>query len=385
MKQYCELCEKHCPVEDLGCGEGRRARAAEALLDEWDAGEIEPEAPRAEMNPEPRHPPRPLDGPEARPPHEGEGPEWHCPPHECGGPEGERPPHECDEPKACPPHECDEPEGNRPPWGPHHPPFPPREGQESYGPHYPPFPPREGPEPHDPHHPPFQSQEGLESHGPYHPPFPPHAGPEPHGPHHPPFPPQEGPDSYGPHHPPFPPQEGPEPHGPHHPPFPPHGGPGPRGPHPRPSIDPEELLRQAEDAPTLELFDICHRALHRPEAGAMRGQGRALAILAGRGEMSQRELQDMLRIAPGSMSELLAKLERKGMLTRARGDDRRSNLLKITEAGREAAAKITSPGDELLSALTEDQRTQFTATLKLLLADWLHRGDNTPSEQPERD
>lgn len=272
MKQYCELCEKHCPMEDLGCGEGRRAYAAEALLDELDAGE-----PRMDMEID-------LDEREA---------EAHRPPSTLGEPVG--------------------PDG-----------------------------------------------------------------------HHPPFPPHEGPGPHGSHHPPYPPHEGPGPHGPHHPPFPPHEGPGPRGPHPRPPrFDPEELMRQAEGASTLELFDLCHRVLHRPGAGAMRGQGRALAMLAGRGEMSQRELQELLRVAPGSMSELLAKLERKGLLARERSDDRRSNLLKITDAGREAAAKVEAPGDELFSALSVEQREQFAEMLKLLLADWLRRIERDPAERPE--
>lgn len=434
MKRYCELCEKHCPVEDLGCGDGRRAYAAEMLLEQMDGDEAEermPE-PRTERRPEgdcPAHygfdepevdrpmpnefdrpeghrpplheleepeghrpPPHEFDRPEGhRPPlHEFGEPQWHCPPpyeleqpeghrpppHEFGEPEGYRPPsNEFDEPgdHRPPLHEFGEPEGHRPrsnesdvPGG--HRPLPHEFGGPD-GEHRPPY---EGP---GPHHPPFPHHGEPGPHGPHHPPFPPHGEPDPH---HPPFPPHEGP---GPHHSPFPPHGEPGLHGPHHPPLPPHDG--SRGPHPRPPrFEPEELLRQAERASTLELFDMCHRALHRPDAGAMRGQGRVLAILAARGEMSQRELQDALRVAPGSLSELIAKLERKGMLTRARGDDKRSNLLKITDAGREAAERVEAPSDELLSALSDDQREQFAATLKLLLADWLRRGERTP-DRPE--
>lgn len=275
MKRYCELCEKHCPIDDLGCGDGRRTYAAEMLLDEMDGAEPEERRiPEGEM---PRGPRIPRENDEV---------------------EGHR----------TPVHAFDKREGHRPPHA-------------------------------------FDVSDGA--HRPLHGP---HGGL----------------------------------HDPHHPPFPPYDGFGPRGPHPRPPrFDPEELLRQAEGASTLELFDMCHRALHRPDAGAMRGQGRALAILAARGEMSQRELQDALRVAPGSMSELIAKLERKGLLSRERGDDKRSNRLRITDAGREAAAQVASPGDELFSALSDDQREQFAATLKLLLADWLRRGERGTSERPE--
>lgn len=135
----------------------------------------------------------------------------------------------------------------------------------------------------------------------------------------------------------------------------------------RPRPDPEEALRRAEEATPLELFDRCYRALHRPDAGALRGQNRALAILAERGEMSQREMQDRLHVQPASMSELIAKLERKGYLTRARGEDRRAKRLRITQAGREAASKLPPAPDDPFSVLSEDQRAQLIEILNLLV------------------
>ncbi len=119
-----------------------------------------------------------------------------------------------------------------------------------------------------------------------------------------------------------------------------------------------------------------HLLHHRPDAMAARGQERILMILSEQESMSQRQLQDMLRIQPGSMSEILTKLERKGLLTRERGEDRRGNLLRITEAGRRATAGKPAPREEdLFSALTQEQQEQLRGLLLPLLTDWIARFD----------
>ena len=50
--------------------------------------------------------------------------------------------------------------------------------------------------------------------------------------------------------------------------------------------------------------------------GKRRGQEKILRILWEQGEISQRELQELLGIQPGSMSEIAAKLESKGLIVR---------------------------------------------------------------------
>ena len=168
-----------------------------------------------------------------------------------------------------------------------------------------------------------------------------------------------------------PPFDGRPPHGG----MPPHGGRPPFGRPPRPMPDGEMLLERIERAGLPELMELSGRMLHhRPGAGSYRGQNLALSILAGRESLSQRELQQLLGVQPASMSELVSKLERKGLATREKGEDRRGNLLRITEAGRAVLPSgRVEPEEALFSALSEDQRQTLSELLKALLRDWASR------------
>ena len=85
---------------------------------------------------------------------------------------------------------------------------------------------------------------------------------------------------------------------------------------------------------------------------------------------------------PGSLSELVSKLEKKGMLTRERGEDRRGNRLRLTDAGREAVPGATAePGGDLFDALTAEQQDTLAELLRTLLMDWaekLEAGERGP-------
>lgn len=151
------------------------------------------------------------------------------------------------------------------------------------------------------------------------------------------------------------------------------GGPGFGMPPRRP--DPEFLKRRIEDGDVMELIDMAGRMVHRlPQGGPARGQALILSILMGREALSQRELQQMLGIQPGSLSELLSKLEVKGYLTREKAEDKRGNLLRITDAGRAAIPGAADmPEDDPLSPLTDDQQDQLGALLRTLLTAWVDR------------
>ena len=104
-------------------------------------------------------------------------------------------------------------------------------------------------------------------------------------------------------------------------------------------------------------------------------QGRVLKILYHQGPLTQKVLQEKLGIQPGSMSEISAKLERKGFLVREKEpSDKRKILLTLTETGREdveqyqrqAAKKHCS----YFNALTIDEQQQLSQLLEKLLAQW---------------
>ena len=156
------------------------------------------------------------------------------------------------------------------------------------------------------------------------------------------------------------------------------GGFGPGGMPPR-RPDPQFLKRRIEESDLMALLDMAGRmAQRRPQGGPARSQSLILSILAGRDALSQRELQQMLGIQPGSLSELLSKLQAKGYLCREKGEDRRGNLLRITESGRAAIPTADDlPEDDPFSALSVEEQNQLAVLLRKLLNDWTDALENT--------
>lgn len=122
-------------------------------------------------------------------------------------------------------------------------------------------------------------------------------------------------------------------------------------------------------------FERCGR-LFSHCLGNRRGQGRILRTLNERGEMPQKELQELLGIQAGSMSEIAAKLEGKGFIARSRStEDRRKVSLFITEQGRAQVAQtdeehILRRRAELFSVLTPDEQNTLERLLDKLSDDW---------------
>ncbi len=72
--------------------------------------------------------------------------------------------------------------------------------------------------------------------------------------------------------------------------------------------------------------------------GGQDSQRRALILLRFTGNISQREITERLNLKPGSMSEVLTKLENKGLIKRTQSeDDKRTSIISLTEAGIEKA------------------------------------------------
>lgn len=113
--------------------------------------------------------------------------------------------------------------------------------------------------------------------------------------------------------------------------------------------------------------------------GKRRGQEKILHILMEHGEISQKELQELLGIQPGSMSEIAAKLESKGLVVRGRAEvDRRKILLSLTEEGRTWLSRqgedyVRRRRAELFSALTPEEQQALGVLLEKLCVDWEER------------
>ncbi|MCC8101688.1 MAG: MarR family transcriptional regulator [Clostridiales bacterium] len=135
----------------------------------------------------------------------------------------------------------------------------------------------------------------------------------------------------------------------------------------------ETCVRQ-EPETTAEKLDLrlhqCGHYLYHHTAGPR--QMTVLQLLQKNGPMSQQDIQETLNILPGSVSELISKLEGKGFLARQRDEaDRRKVVLSLTERGRALEIK---PQEEILaqrySALDAARQEQLLELLDLLLDDW---------------
>jgi DNA-binding MarR family transcriptional regulator len=133
------------------------------------------------------------------------------------------------------------------------------------------------------------------------------------------------------------------------------------------------ILDNKEDN-LLTLLDKAGHFMHH-KRGGKRGQRKILLILAEHPEISQKELQELLGIESGSMSEIVIKLEHKGLITRTKDEtDKRMTKLMITNLGLELSKEIGTRDAEddklLFGTLTEEEQEQLKALLKKMLQGW---------------
>lgn len=134
------------------------------------------------------------------------------------------------------------------------------------------------------------------------------------------------------------------------------------------NIDKEELLSQLRK---------CGRFLYH-RFGNKCGQDKILKILAEKRELSQKELQDMLGIQSGSISEIINKLERRGLLYRTKDEtDKRMAMLSITEEGmgelNNIATREVPDVEELFSVLSAKEQEELSGLIVRLNGSWEER------------
>jgi DNA-binding MarR family transcriptional regulator len=111
-------------------------------------------------------------------------------------------------------------------------------------------------------------------------------------------------------------------------------------------------------------------------------QQRILAILTGRGTMTQRDLTGVLDVRSASVSEILSKVESDGFILRSKNEaDKRNVDVVLTESGRAEAARIDARRGELVqqmfSCLTAEEKTSLAALLEKLLTSWRELDDRS--------
>ncbi|MDR0569601.1 MAG: MarR family transcriptional regulator [Clostridiales Family XIII bacterium] len=142
-----------------------------------------------------------------------------------------------------------------------------------------------------------------------------------------------------------------------------------------------------------QLQMLMHRtALHGFAGGRgrnpHRGQGRILALLKIKPEISQRELTYLLNMSKQSLAELLAKLEKSGYVTRKPSeDDKRAVTVALTEEGAAAANGFDDEAPEaaaMLDCLDEDELAAFSGYLARVIKKYEERFPDEDFEERRR-
>ena len=114
----------------------------------------------------------------------------------------------------------------------------------------------------------------------------------------------------------------------------------------------------------------CGRFLYY-QIGGKAGQQRILMRLSSRGPTTQKELQDVLEISSGALSEILQKMEDGGLILRTKStEDKRQVNLELTKEGRETAQLVETHYhrtlDRMFECLSAEQKDQLEETLGIL-------------------
>lgn len=128
------------------------------------------------------------------------------------------------------------------------------------------------------------------------------------------------------------------------------------------------------DKLVLNLRDLSHtmRFLYEGKGS----QKRILIILEEIGGcVTQQELTERLGIRPGSVSEVIAKLESIGYISRTPNEmDRRTVDIVLTESGKiaaeEASVQRRQRHEEMFSCLSEDEKSELLMLLERVNEDW---------------
>lgn len=126
----------------------------------------------------------------------------------------------------------------------------------------------------------------------------------------------------------------------------------------------------------LNFRDISHKMKMLYEGKA--SQKRILIILNETGKITQKDLTERLRVQPASVSEILAKLELAGCITRTPNEtDRRTTDVSLTEKGcglaRESERQREKRHEEMFACLGDEEKQQLLGLLEKINNDWRER------------
>ncbi|MCD7857968.1 MAG: MarR family transcriptional regulator [Clostridiales bacterium] len=150
------------------------------------------------------------------------------------------------------------------------------------------------------------------------------------------------------------------------------------------------MNQQEQTTELLFLLRRCGHRLHGKRGGGRVSQQRVLRILTKYGEQTQHQLQERMGVQQGSLSELVKKLETKGLVTRTRApQDRRQVLIRLTDAGRaESDAQyqhFLERNEALFAPLTQEEQAALRQMLTRLLQAWEEQDGEAQPRQGEQE
>ena len=112
-----------------------------------------------------------------------------------------------------------------------------------------------------------------------------------------------------------------------------------------------------------------------------RGQGRVLAILKRKDNISTKNLAIILGISVSALNSLLAKLEKNGFIVKEHSaEDKRVLLVKLTEKGRDFTIR-PSVNYRIFDCLDNEQKQEFDSYLNSIINEVIH---DIEKENPEK-
>ena len=137
----------------------------------------------------------------------------------------------------------------------------------------------------------------------------------------------------------------------------------------------EKILNHDQDLEML--IKICGHEIRRINKNIHGDiQDKILKILLEEENIPQKNLQEMIGVKPGTISETITKLEEKNLIKRIKKeDDKRHVILKITSKGKKASSTLegTRPN---LNALNKKEKDELKRLLLKLLNSWKNEDNN---------
>jgi Transcriptional regulators len=104
------------------------------------------------------------------------------------------------------------------------------------------------------------------------------------------------------------------------------------------------------------------------QTGRKAGQRRILVTLLNKNGLTQKELQDILEISSGALSEILHKMEESDLIVRKKGcDDKRQVMLALTDKGQARATDVKEHYfytiERMFECLSKEEQSQLSGIL----------------------